>query len=194
MSKLSFLSTKRSKRLGLLALVVLGSALWMLRGTLAHATALRVFQIPSGSMAPTLKAGDRIFVDTLRDATPARGELWLFTAPASSIFVKRVIGLPGETVEVVRGQVMIDGKPLSEPYLASPVAYDMPPLTLKAEEYFMLGDSRAASNDSHIWGPVPLKEFVGRATYRCWPPARVGGLPLPTALSKLVPLQPPQGR
>ncbi len=175
---------RRPKRLWLLLLPCLALMLWMARGTFAHATALRVYQIPSGSMAPTLKAGDRIFVDTLCDRAPKRGELWLFATPAGSTFAKRVIGLPGETVEVAGGRVLINGKPLSEPYLSAPMTYTMAPIALNGHEYFMLGDSRAASSDSHVWGPVPSDQFVGRATYRCWPPNRLGDFGPAPALTK----------
>jgi len=173
----------RSKRLWLFLVLCLAVGLWFWRGTLAQATALRVYQIPSGSMAPTLKPGDHVFVDTLRDRVPKRGELWLFSTPTGSVFIKRVIGLPGETIEVTGGRVLINGKALSEPYLAGPIAYTMTPISLKAQEYFLLGDARATSNDSHLWGPVPVDQFIGRATYRCWPPSRAGGFALAPLLS-----------
>ena len=72
---------------------------------------------------------------------------------------------------------MIDGKPLAEPYLAGPIGYSMPPVKLKANDFFLLGDNRNASSDSHVWGPAPKQGFIGRVDFRHWPPGRMGGLP-----------------
>jgi signal peptidase I len=127
-------------------------------------------------MAPTLVKGDKFLVDTRAGNTPRRGELWVHWLPTRTLAVKRVVGLPGETITVNGGQVWIDGKPLAEPYLTGPIAYTMAPVVLEEEEYFMLGDNRAASFDSHIWGPLAKKQFVGRVEFRPWPPARLGGI------------------
>lgn len=90
--------------------------------------------------------------------------------------MKRVIGLPGETIEVRSGAVYINGAPLAEPYITVPGMYSMPRQNLGPEEFFVLGDGRNMSSDSHIWGPVPAKMLRGRVVYRVWPTRRMGGL------------------
>ncbi len=88
-------------------------------------------------------------------------------------FIKRVIGLPGETVAVHGGKVWINGKALVEPYELQPPAYTMPPIKLGPNQLFVMGDNRNDSDDSHIWGPLPMKNIIGRAIVRYWPPDRV---------------------
>jgi signal peptidase I len=162
-----------------LALVLIGGA--VTRRTLAQLASARAYLIPTVSMLPTLRPGDRLEADDAGGADPRRGEVWVLLGPAKVFpgggpLVKRVIGLPGETVAVANGQVLIDGRPLAEPYLAAPPSYTMPPRVLGLDEYFVLGDNRNASNDSHIWGPAPRNSFLGRARLRIWPPSRFGGL------------------
>jgi signal peptidase I len=144
-------------------------------------TSVRAYSIPTSSMAPTLKAGDKVGVRIDGWSRPRRGEVWVLRMPpasrkAPSLAVKRIIGLPGETVEVASGRVLIDGAPLEEPYGPGPIGYAMPPLRLGPDEYFVLGDNRNASFDSHAWGPLPADHLVGPVRVRYWPPGRVGGL------------------
>jgi signal peptidase I len=146
----------------------------------ARASGLRVYLVPSASMAPTLATGDRICVARYAGA-PRRGQVWTYRATMapgrpSAVFVKRVVGLPGETVEIKPGQMLVNGRPLSEPYLTTPGTYRMPPVTLGPNEYFVLGDNRNNSNDSHVNGPLPGRDLLGRAEARVWPPGRFGGL------------------
>jgi signal peptidase I len=148
----------------------------------SQAASVRGYVVPSASMAPTLAMGDRLAVQPRRFATgPRRGEIWLFRAPAKAspgqnVFVKRVIGLPGETVQIRNGQVVIDGNPLPEPYLKGTSGVSSPAVTLGANEYYVLGDNRPNSNDSHVWGPLGGSRFIGRAALRYWPVERMGGL------------------
>jgi signal peptidase I len=132
--------------------------------------------IPSASMSPTLAPGDRILVDTRRSRLPERGEAWVFTMPGGGTILKRAVGLPGETIEVAGGRLLVNGQPLSEPYIAAPMAYTLPPVTLKSDQYFMLGDNRNASHDSHVWGPLNRQSLIGRVDYRCWPAGRFSPL------------------
>jgi signal peptidase I len=162
-----------------LALILIGGV--ATRRTLAQLTGARAYLVPTASMAPTLRPGDRLEADDAGGADPKRGQVWVLQGPAKvfpggGTLVKRVVGLPGETVEVASGRVLIDGRPLAEPYLAAPPSYTMPPRTLGLDEYFVLGDNRNASNDSHLWGPAPRSSFLGRARLRFWPPSRFGGL------------------
>jgi signal peptidase I len=172
---------KRRRRwvIGLTLIVILASGLgW---AVIARASTLRVYVVPSSSMAPTIEPGDRFCVDERPGMAPKRGELWIFAMPPSGLGVpglaiKRVIGLPGETIRVEGGKVRINGKEIDEPYLSGPISYTLPTRVLGPEEFFLLGDNRNASNDSHIWGPVPAARLMGRVLYRVWPLRRAGGL------------------
>ena len=147
----------------------------------------QMFYIPSGSMLPTLHVGDRIVVDKLsyRLHGIRRGDVVVFRRPpleqaAYSDLVKRVIGLPGDTVASVGGRVYIDGKPLDETWLphAVPVTSPSPlpqpfslnhPFTVPAGEYFVMGDNRTDSEDSRYFGPIGGDLVVGKMTFVAWP-------------------------
>jgi signal peptidase I len=161
------------------ALAFLGA--WLIWSGVTFAMTTRTYIVPSGSMAPTIRPGDRIGVSIDPSLRPQRREVWVIRFPRSSgkapnEAIKRIIGLPGETVEVVSGQVKINGRPIDEPYLATPPSYTMPPITLGPREFFVLGDSRDNSFDSHTWGPLPADHLVGRVQMRIWPMKRIGGL------------------
>ena len=121
------------------------------------------------------------FVDGDGDPTryifrgPKRGDVIVFRQPNQPIgaaerdFIKRVIGLPGEVVEVHGGTVYIDGKPLHEPYIQDKPAYNCGPQKIPPEHYWVLGDNRNNSSDSHSWGPVPKGNIIGQAWLIYWP-------------------------
>jgi signal peptidase I len=139
-------------------------------------TGYRHYYLPANSMAPTLKLGDHVRVEEGGgQGMPGRGEIWIFQAPgpAPQIHVKRIIGLPGETIEVRAGRVRVNGEALSEPYIMAPPTYGMAPLRLGPDQYFVLGDNRNASTDSHNYGPLPRAAFLGRVRARVWPPNRI---------------------
>ncbi len=147
-----------------------------------RATVAEARYIPSDSMLPTLDVGDHLIIDkiTYRFEKPRRDDIVVFNPPRASgyagkgeAFIKRVIGLPGETVAVHGGKVWINGKALVEPYELQPPAYTMPPIKLGPNQLFVMGDNRNDSDDSHIWGPLPMKNIIGRAIVRYWPPDRV---------------------
>ncbi len=102
---------------------------------------------------------------------PRRADIIVFRFPndPSRDFVKRVIGLPGETVSMKRGEVFIDGDRLDEPYLMEKDNYTMAPTLVPPNSYFVLGDNRDGSSDSRHWGPVPLDNIVGKVLLRYWP-------------------------
>jgi signal peptidase I len=145
--------------------------------------------IPSGSMLPTLQINDRLIVDKLsyRFNSPQRGDIVVFS-PTSTLekqnfhdaFIKRVIGLPGDKVEVKNGRVLINGQPISENYIEEAPQYQWRPEMIglpdrvPADSYLVLGDNRNNSYDSHYWGYVPREKIIGRAVVRFWPPNRVG--------------------
>ena len=141
--------------------------------------------IPSGSMLPTLQINDRLIVDKLsyHFHSLERGDIVVFS-PTETLkdqgfkdaFIKRVIGLPGEKVEVKGGRVYINDQPLREDYIEEKPSYQWGPVTVAADSYLVLGDNRNNSYDSHYWGFVPRDRIIGRAVVRFWPPNRVGEL------------------
>ncbi len=141
--------------------------------------------IPSGSMEPTLQINDRLIVDKVsyRIQSPQRGDIVVFnptdTLKAQNFndaFIKRVIGLPGDKVEVKDGRVLINGIPLPEEYIADKPQYQYGPVKVPLNSYLMLGDNRNNSYDSHYWGFVPRDRIIGKAVVRFWPLKRVGEL------------------
>lgn len=104
-------------------------------------------------------------------AGPQRGDLIVFHPPTvpDDLYIKRVIGLPGETVQVTHGQVYINNVPLDEPYLSKQPSYDYGPEVVPSGAYFVLGDNRNHSSDSSKWGMLPRENVVGRAEVRVWP-------------------------
>jgi signal peptidase I len=167
---------QRWRKRGLwLAFLIMASA-WSFLAIARSAYSLRAYTVPTGSMAPAIKPGDQICVRLTTVAQPKRGQIWTFQLPTPKFTaVKRAIGLPGETIEIRSGRVFIDGRPLSEPYLSAPFTYSVPPVKLGSDEYYLLGDSRDASNDSHIFGPVKNDALIGPVKYRYWPATRIGG-------------------
>ena len=141
------------------------------------------FVVDGPSMEPTLVGGERIWVtrlDELWTKAPARGDIVVFQAwGQSEPFVKRVIGLPGEAVEVRDDQVWIDGQPLVEPYLHEVTSGSHGPLLLGERELFVLGDNRDQSADSRSYGPLPMEALTGTARMRYWPPDHVSLLGWP---------------
>jgi len=144
--------------------------------------------VPTGSMEPTIQVNDRLVIEKISylfDA-PQRGDIIVFQAPEKALaasgsttkdaFLKRVIGLPGETVEVRAGDVFIDGEAIYETYIKAPPNYAFGPRTVPANEYLVLGDNRNGSLDSHVWGFLPEDTIIGKASVRFWPPNRMGGL------------------
>jgi signal peptidase I len=107
---------------------------------------------------------------------PRPGDVVVFRFPQnpSRDFIKRVIAVEGQTVEVRGGKLLIDGKVMPEPFLAQPPAYDYGPATVPAGQYFVLGDNRNNSYDSHAWGMLDNVFMIGRAELRYWPPERAG--------------------
>lgn len=143
--------------------------------------------IPSDSMVPTLLVGDRLVVEKIsyRLNPPQRSDIIVFDPPPqlqqrgyakNQAFIKRVIGLPGQTVEVHAGKVFIDNQPLTETYIAELPEYNMQKVLVPSDNYFVMGDNRNNSNDSHVWGFLPQTNIIGRACFRFFPFNRVGGL------------------
>src|ERR1700756_4123795 len=139
-------------------------------------------KVEGTSMAPLLSDQERIFINKFvyRFEDIHRGDVVVFWYPLdrSKSFIKRVIGLPGETVEIRQGAVYVDGKLIPEPYV--PAQYedlsDFGPVTVKPDSYFVMGDHRISSNDSRVFGPVESRYIYGRAVFAYWPVDHFGSL------------------
>jgi len=134
-------------------------------------------RVDGSSMEPTLRNGEFVLVNRLayRIGQPARGDVVVFHYPKNPTqeYIKRVIGLPGDEVKIFRRQVTVNGKILDEPYIADAPHYTVN-TTVPAGTFFVLGDNRNNSSDSHSWGPVPLENVVGKAFLVYWPPEEWG--------------------
>ena len=152
------------------------------------------FYVGSSSMDPTLHGckgctNDRLLINKLvyDIESPKRGDIALFEdqqplIPPDDPLTKRVIGLPGDKLELRNGQLILNGEPLEEPYVkndpcepGNPKTCSFGPVTVPKDHYFMMGDNRTGSFDSRFFGPVPEDDLIGEAIIRFWPPARAGG-------------------
>jgi signal peptidase I len=137
-------------------------------------------------MLPTLRPGDLLFVSKWQGYSPRRGDVVAFALPANPAmdFVKRVVGVPGDTLEMRDRVLSVNGSPQDEPYAVHLDAGVWPaerggrdnfgPIALGAGEYFAMGDNRENSNDSRSWGSLPRELIHGRVVKIYWPPARAG--------------------
>lgn len=145
----------------------------------------QAYSIPSESMVPTLEVGDYVLVSKL-GGDPGRGDIVVFARPANDpktspddpdVLIKRVIGLPGETIDSADGAVVVDGRRLDESYLPEGTTTEFDEsITVPAEQILVLGDNRSQSLDGRSFGPIPQEDVVGRGFLRFWPFSRMGGL------------------
>ena len=130
------------------------------------------------SMEPSLNDGQRLIVNKavyhFRD--PQRGDVVIFHSPSSykTDYIKRVIGLPGDTIEIRSGTVSVNGSPLDESYIKASPNYSYGPFVVPEDNYFVLGDNRNNSNDSHTGWTVPEQSIIGKAWLSIWPPGEWG--------------------
>jgi signal peptidase I len=164
---------------------------------------IQPFWIPSESMLPTIEVNDRVMVNKLAFdlGEPERGDVVVFRDPREADIeesipeavirsvleavgvrtrgrddlIKRVIGLPGEVVEIQDNRILIDGVPIAEPYLPDLLMADEGPFEVGSEQVFVMGDNRNASFDSRRFGPVPFDDLVGQAFLTIWPISNIGG-------------------
>lgn len=171
---------------------------------------VKPYRIPSGSMEPTLKIGQRVLVDRIGNDffAPSVGDIVVFHPPAgagseecgvvsrkagqacarptrqesSENYIKRVVAGPGDTIAIVNGHVILNGKRQHEPFAnfagcQNNADCNYPaPIKVPAGYYFMMGDNRDFSDDSRFWGPVPRAWIIGAAFFTYWPPDRIGFL------------------
>jgi signal peptidase I len=145
---------------------------------------VQAFYIPSASMEPTLKVHDRVLVNKLSYKAHGihRGDIVVFTKPPNETqdikdLIKRVIGLPGDTVSEENGHVFINGRQLNEPYLpAGTPTENLTTVKVPPGDIFVMGDNRTNSADSRVFGPIKESSVVGRAFLRIWPLPRLGFL------------------
>ncbi|GAB4286298.1 MAG: hypothetical protein Kow0067_09990 [Coriobacteriia bacterium] len=164
-----------------------GELVTMLVLAVLLATALKTFvvqpfAIPSASMRPTLEVGDRIIANRFiyRFAEPRAGDVVVFQAPSGdgTDYIKRIIAVAGQSVDIRDGVVWIDGRPLTEPYalgVTEPGPVSLP-LTVPAQHVWLMGDNREDSRDSRWFGPQPVTNIVGQAFFIYWPPSGLGGV------------------
>jgi signal peptidase I len=160
---------------------------------LIQAFVVKPYRIPSESMTNTLKVGDRVLVNRVvyHFRHPRRGDIIVFQSHAVGMtLIKRVIGVPGDTLSLSNGSVYVNGRRLNEPYVlrvngvataTEPFTDGQPwslakPYTVPPGHYFVMGDNRSQSDDSRDWGPLPASELIGEAFFRYWPLNRFGPL------------------
>ncbi len=139
---------------------------------------MRTPEVSGLSMAPRIASGEFVLINTIsyRLHAPQRGDIVAFRhdSPAPEVFIKRIIGLPGDKIAIDRGRVMVNGSVLPEPYVRFADNRSFSEVTVPAGSLYVLGDNRVDSNDSRFWGFVGQDQVLGRAVAGIWPPAALG--------------------
>ena len=174
-----------------------GLFIWILIALLLRWQAVEPRWIPSGSMIPTLQIQDRILIEKI---TPRLNQklnkhlnlntIVIFKPPRilteagysdGSALIKRVVGLPGDKIEISNGTLYRNEKEINEPWIKEPIQYEMQPIKVPEESLWVLGDNRNNSLDSHLWGPLTEQNLVGAATFRYWPLNKLGPIRFPAS-------------
>ena len=138
---------------------------------------LRLPQVAGPSMLPRVVPGELVLINTLayHFGPIARGDVVALRhdEPTAQIFLKRVVALPGERVELSAGSLYVDGRRVEEPYVSFPDTRSFAPVTVPPHALYVLGDNRAESEDSRVWGPIPESDVIGQAVLGLWPIRRL---------------------
>ena len=140
------------------------------------------YWVPTESMVPTLQVGDRVFVNKFiyRFAEPERGDIVVFESVngGQEDLIKRIVALPGDEIEVGNGVLLMNGEEQREPYLNGEMSFadSYGPTEVPEGHVFVMGDNRANSADSRVFGPLPIENIEGEAFMRFWPPLRIGSV------------------
>jgi len=151
---------------------------------------IQPFFVKGASMEPNFEDGEYLVIDEIsyQFREPQRGEVVVFRFPGnrSQFYIKRIIGLPGETIEIKDQQIMIKNQSNPSGFILNESSYlqNIPAMgdykvNLKNDEFFVMGDNRAASYDSRRWGPLPKKDLIGRVLFRAWPASRAAMVETP---------------
>ena len=160
----------------ILAIIILAVVI-----TLLLHTTIQTSVVITSSMESTLQVGQRLLINKVayKFHEPERGDIIVFRPPNSSevLYIKRIIGLPGDTIEIKMRAVYVNGSKLDEPYIREPPAYTFPQYEIPENNYFLLGDNRNNSSDSHTGWTLPRQDIIGKAWLSIWPPDRWGLAP-----------------
>ncbi|MBI4036714.1 signal peptidase I [Candidatus Daviesbacteria bacterium] len=181
----SFASRFRANFIDFIQTVVVFGAIL----ALIHLFLVQPHKVSGSSMVPTFHNADYILTDKIsyRTGEVKRGDIVVFKNPRNELeeFIKRVVGLPGETIKVADGTIYINGRPLPEPYLPQgtiiyPGSFltEGVPVKISPNHYFVMGDNRNHSSDSREWGEISKEEIIGKAFFRYWPPKVFGPIKL----------------
>lgn len=147
---------------------------------LALAFFMRTPQVSGLSMAPHIASGEVVLINTIAYHlhAPSRGDIIAFhhDGPTPETFIKRIVGLPGDRIVIDRGRVIVNGTALDEPYVRYSDQRSFPAVTVPPDALYVLGDNRAASEDSRFWGFVPRDQVLGKALAGIWPLGQFGAL------------------
>jgi signal peptidase I len=146
-------------------------------------TVIQTYEVFQSCMEPNFYEGQRVVVNKAAYwswiGKPHRGDVIVLNAPNGNDedFIKRVIGLPGDAIEIIKGVTYVNDVKLDEPYVKGTFTYSLEETTVPEDTYFVLGDNRDIANDSHRWGPLPAEDIIGKVFVIYWPPQTWGFVP-----------------